>query len=224
MRSMMARMGGLVERQTSQAIAAIADRDENAAGIAADLDPQVDALERDVEAMVIRILALRSPVAGDLREVVSALKITGDMERIGDCAASIARRSLRAELLEVLLEFEQGTGGDPEVLEALLRAAAADSGSRPEPRTRALVHRTGMLLVRTTEGAARFDRALVELARDEPHFAGLVLAWLADAPQEWAAVVGPGARRTVEALGGSRPAMTVPMQAAGREHGSLRPA
>lgn len=99
LRSMMARMGGLVERQTSQAVAAIADRDENAAGIASDLDPQVDTLERDVEAMVIRILALRSPVAGDLREVVSALKITGDMERIGDCAASIARRSLRAELL-----------------------------------------------------------------------------------------------------------------------------
>ncbi|MCE2565159.1 phosphate signaling complex protein PhoU [Komagataeibacter sp. FNDCF1] len=99
LRSMMARMGGLVERQTSQAVAAIADMDENAAGIASDLDPQVDTLERDVEAMVIRILALRSPVAEDLREVVSALKITGDMERIGDCAASIARRSLRVELV-----------------------------------------------------------------------------------------------------------------------------
>ncbi|NEB56231.1 serine protease, partial [Streptomyces griseus] len=133
-------------------------------------------------------------------------------------------RPLRAELLEVLLEFEQVTGRDPDVLEALLRAAAEGSERRPEIRTRALVHRTGMLLVRTPEGAARFDRGLVELARDVPGFAALVTRWLADAPQEWAAVVGPSARRTVEALETSRPSMPMPMQAAGREHGSLRPA
>ncbi|MCD9901743.1 hypothetical protein LUR56_21205 [Streptomyces sp. MT29] len=81
-----------------------------------------------------------------------------------------------------------------------------------------------MLLVRTPEGAARFDRRLVELARDVPGFAALVIRWLADAPQEWAAVVGPSARRTVEALETSRRAMPMPMQAAAREHGSLRPA
>ncbi|MFJ8747766.1 trypsin-like peptidase domain-containing protein [Streptomyces sp. NPDC102441] len=137
---------------------------------------------------------------------------------------SAASRPLRAELLEVLLDFEQETGKDPEVLDALLRAAAAGSGRRPEARTRALVHRTGMLLVRTPEGAARFDRGLVELARDVPGFAALVTRWLADAPQEWAAVVGPGARRTMETLDGSRPGIPMPMQAAGREHGSLRPA
>lgn len=128
------------------------------------------------------------------------------------------------ELLEVLLEFEQETGRDPEVLEALLRAAATDSGRRPEARTRALVHRTGTLLARTPEGAARFDRGLAELARDVPGFAALVSRWLADAPQEWAAVVGPGARRTMEEPDGSRPAIPMPMQAAGRGHGSLRPA
>ncbi|MGW0791026.1 trypsin-like peptidase domain-containing protein [Streptomyces sp. NPDC002911] len=137
---------------------------------------------------------------------------------------STASRPLRAELLDVLLEFEQDTGRDPEVLDALLRAAAAGSGRRPEARTRALVHRTGMLLVRTPEGAARFDRGLVELARGVPGFAALVARWLADAPQEWAAVVGPSALRTVEALGGSRSGIPMPMQAAGREHGSLRPA
>ncbi|WP_250289029.1 serine protease [Streptomyces atroolivaceus] len=137
---------------------------------------------------------------------------------------SAASRPLRAELLEVLLEFEQDTGGDPEVLDALLRAAAAGSGSRPEARTRALVHRTGTLLVRTPEGAARFDRGLAELARDAPGFAALVTRWLADGPQEWAAVVGPGARRTLEALHGARSGFPMPMQAVGREHGSLRPA
>ncbi|MFG2562535.1 hypothetical protein [Streptomyces sp. NPDC048496] len=78
-----------------------------------------------------------------------------------------------------------------------------------------------MLLVRTPEGAACFDRRLVELARDVSGFAELVTGWLADAPQEWAAVIGPGARRTVEAVS---TAMPMPMRAAGRGHGSLRPA
>ncbi|MEU6018443.1 serine protease [Streptomyces sp. NPDC047515] len=134
---------------------------------------------------------------------------------------SPASAQLRGELLEVLLDFEQEAHRDPAVLDALLRAAATGSGARTPARTRALVHRTGMLLVRTPEGAVRFDGRLVELARDVPGFAALVTGWLADAPQEWAALVGPSARRTVEALASPK---TMPMRAAGREHGSLRPA
>ncbi|MFD3973025.1 serine protease [Streptomyces cyaneofuscatus] len=163
-------------------------------------------------------------VTGLLRDRPAPPPVRAALARVLAGAGSTASRPLRAELLEVLLEFEQTTGRDPDVLDALLQAAAAGAGGRPEIRTRALVHRTGMLLVRTPEGAARFDRRLVELARDVPGFAALVIRWLADAPQEWAAVVGPSARRTVEALETSRRAMPMPMQAAGREHGSLRPA
>ncbi|MFJ3433193.1 serine protease [Streptomyces cyaneofuscatus] len=163
-------------------------------------------------------------VTGLLRDRPAPPPVRAALARVLAGAGSTASRPLRAELLEVLLEFEQTTGRDPDVLDALLQAAAAGAGARPEIRTRALVHRTGMLLVRTPEGAARFDRRLVELARDVPGFAALVIRWLADAPQEWAAVVGPSARRTVEALETSRRAMPMPMQAAGREHGSLRPA
>lgn len=163
-------------------------------------------------------------VTGLLRDRPAPPAVRAALARVLAGSGSTASRPLRAELLEVLLEFEQVTGRDPDVLEALLRAAADGSGHRPEVRTRALVHRTGMLLVRTPEGAARFDRGLVEAARDVPGFAALVTRWLADAPQEWAAVVGPSARRTVEALETSRPSMPMPMQAAGREHGSLRPA
>ncbi|MEU5660607.1 trypsin-like peptidase domain-containing protein [Streptomyces sp. NPDC047737] len=163
-------------------------------------------------------------VTGLLRDRPAPPPVRAALARVLAAQGSPASRPLRAELLEVLLEFEQDTGKDPEVLEALLRAAAAGSARRPEARTRALVHRTGMLLVRTPEGAGRFDRALVELARDVPGFAALVTGWLADAPQEWAAVVGAAARRTMEAMEGARPGMQVPMQAAGREHGSLRPA
>ncbi|WP_342628639.1 phosphate signaling complex protein PhoU [Nguyenibacter vanlangensis] len=97
LRGMTSAMGRLVERQSALAIAAIVDRDEQASREAQALDPQVDALERDVEALAIRLLALRAPMAGDLREIVSVLKITGDLERIGDCAASVAKRARKVE-------------------------------------------------------------------------------------------------------------------------------
>ncbi|MFF4247909.1 trypsin-like peptidase domain-containing protein [Streptomyces sp. NPDC001822] len=163
-------------------------------------------------------------VTGLLRDRPAPPSVRAALARVLAAPGSAASRPLRAELLEVLLEFEQNTGRDPEVLEALLRAAAAGSGRRPEARTRALVHRTGLLLVRTPEGAARFDRGIVELAREVPGFAALVSGWLADAPQEWAPVVGPSARRTTQAPDAPRPGITMPMQAAGCEHGSLRPA
>ncbi|BFO15795.1 hypothetical protein SHKM778_21830 [Streptomyces sp. KM77-8] len=101
-----------------------------------------------------------------------------------------ASRPLRRELLDVLLARES----DPAVLEAVLRAAARTTG--PEPRV--LVHRTGLLLVRTTEGAARFDRCLADLAAHVPGFATAVAGWLADAPREWAALIGPATRDVVE--------------------------
>ncbi|MFG3142599.1 trypsin-like peptidase domain-containing protein [Streptomyces sp. NPDC048211] len=161
-------------------------------------------------------------LTGLLRDRPAPAPVRGALAGVLASPGSPASQQLRDTLLEVLLDFEQGGAHrDPVVLEALLRAAATGCGGRSQARTRALVHRTGMLLVRTPEGAALFDRLLVALARDVPGFGALVTGWLADAPQEWAAVVGPGARRTAEALGAP---MTMPMQAAGREHGSLRPA
>lgn len=165
-------------------------------------------------------------LTGLLRDRPAPPPVRGALAGVLASPGSPASQPLRDTLLEVLLDFEQGGGHrDPIVLEALLRAAATGCAGRPPVRTRALVHRTGMLLLRTPEGAGLFDRLLVALARDVPGFGALVVAWLADAPQEWAAVIGPSARRTVEGLGGvPGTPMTMPMQAAGREHGSLRPA
>lgn len=161
-------------------------------------------------------------LTGLLRDRPAAAPVRGSLAAVLASPGSPASQPTRDELLEVLLDAEQRGGTpDPVVLEALLRAAAAGCAGRSPVRTRALVHRTGMLLVRTPEGAALFDRRLVALVRDVPGFGALVAGWLAEAPQEWAAVVGPSARRTVEAL---RAPMPMPMQAAGREHGSLRPA
>jgi phosphate transport system protein len=94
LRALITDMGGMVESQVAQACRAVIDKDAAAASRAVEADPKVDALEREVDQFVIRLLALRQPVAQDLRLVVASLKITGDLERIGDYAANVAKRSL----------------------------------------------------------------------------------------------------------------------------------
>ena len=94
LRARTAEMGGLVEQQLVNACEAVVNRNAEAATAAVSADPAVDQLERDMEQFVIRLLALRQPMAGDLRRIVSALKMTGDLERIGDYAANVAKRSV----------------------------------------------------------------------------------------------------------------------------------
>ncbi|GHF55222.1 serine protease [Streptomyces morookaense] len=105
-------------------------------------------------------------------------------------------RPLRQELLEVLLEREEfgPYERDVTVLDALLRAIAQGAPERLEHRTRDLVHRTGLLMSRTPEGAACFDRRITQLAREVPVFGSQVRGWLKEAPALWAVVVGPSAR------------------------------
>ena len=94
LRGLITQMGGIVETQVALAADAIMHRDAAAATRAVEEDPKVDALEHEVEGFVIRLLALRQPVAGDLRQIVAALKITVDLERIGDYASNVAKRSI----------------------------------------------------------------------------------------------------------------------------------
>ncbi|MCX4236816.1 trypsin-like peptidase domain-containing protein [Streptomyces ortus] len=109
-------------------------------------------------------------------------------------------RPLRRAFLDLLLTRED----DPVVLDALVRAAAQGAVHGDEEHTRALVHTVGTLLVRTPDGATRFDRALVDLSRGTPGFAVFVTRWLAAAPEEWSTVVGPSTGRTIEHLAGVR--------------------
>lgn len=103
-------------------------------------------------------------------------------------------RPLRQELLDDLLDHER----DPGVLDTLLQAAADGCARRPAPMTRDLVHRIGLLLGRTAEGAASFDLRLVQLASGTPGFARQVRGWLAAPGGGWDAVIGPSARRMFE--------------------------
>jgi phosphate transport system protein len=86
------RMGGLAESQLATAIDAMTRRDSELAGEVVRGDAAIDALEEELNEDAVRMLALRQPMAGDLREVISALKISSDLERIGDYAANVAKR------------------------------------------------------------------------------------------------------------------------------------
>jgi phosphate transport system protein len=85
-------MGGLAEAAIREAMQALVRRDAAAAAAVVDRDTRIDALEADIERQAVRIIALRAPMADDLREVIAALKIAGVVERIGDYAKNIAKR------------------------------------------------------------------------------------------------------------------------------------
>ncbi len=89
-----AQMGGLVEAQVAEAVDAIAKRDTALADQVIASDPTVDRLQQDIENQVLKLLALRQPMAVDLRETLAAIKIASELERIGDLAKNIAKRAL----------------------------------------------------------------------------------------------------------------------------------
>ena len=94
LRAQITEMGGLVESEVALACQAVLDRDDTIAASVVELDPKVDALEQQIQQFVIRLLALRQPMAQDLRLIVACLRMIGDLERIGDYAANVAKRSL----------------------------------------------------------------------------------------------------------------------------------
>jgi phosphate transport system protein len=94
LRDMVARMGGLAERQVHDSTIALVRRDVALAAEVVARDAALDALEREVEAFCIRILATRQPMASDLRFIVAAMKVSHNLERIGDYARNGAKRSI----------------------------------------------------------------------------------------------------------------------------------
>ena len=87
-----AEMGGLVERQIADAAQALAERDAERAEQVIATDPAVDAMQHEIEEKAILTIARRQPMAVDLREIVGAMRICNDLERIGDHAKHIGKR------------------------------------------------------------------------------------------------------------------------------------
>jgi phosphate transport system protein len=92
LRGLIAEMGGLAEVAIAQSVEALVRRDNDLAAQVVASDARLDALEVEVDRLAVRIIALRAPMADDLRDVISALKISGIIERIGDYAKNIAKR------------------------------------------------------------------------------------------------------------------------------------
>ena len=89
-----ARMGGLAEAQVADAVDSVARRDVALARAVVDRDARLDAMHRDIERKAIRLIALRQPVASDLRRTLASMKLAVDLERTGDLAKNIAKRGL----------------------------------------------------------------------------------------------------------------------------------
>jgi len=114
---MVAEMGGLAEKEIADSIMALARRDLDLAQRVIALDPSVDALQRAIEEKAILTIARRQPMAVDLREIVGSLRVSNDLERIGDHAKNIAKRVLA---LDADITFSQVIRGVEEMTKLVL--------------------------------------------------------------------------------------------------------
>ncbi|MFF3018489.1 hypothetical protein [Streptomyces sp. NPDC057939] len=130
--------------------------------------------------------------------------VRAELARVLGAPGAAPPYGLRGELADALLREE----GDPAVLGVFLDALAAGTRARPEERTRELLRRAGRQLLRIPGGPTEFEHRTVELVRTDPAFGALVARWLAQAGAEAAALLGPGARRTVETLSRTVPDIT----------------
>ena len=90
----LAQMGGLVEQQLGNAFASLERRDPRTASEVIASDQAIDDFQKEIEEQAISMIARRQPMAQDLRLIVSTIKVTGDLERIGDLAKNVAKRAL----------------------------------------------------------------------------------------------------------------------------------
>lgn len=96
-RGLIAEMGGIAERGVRNAVDALVRNDEDLATAVIEGDRRIDELEMEVDQLAVQIIALRAPMADDLRDVIAALKISTVIERIGDYAKNIAKQSRKME-------------------------------------------------------------------------------------------------------------------------------
>jgi len=114
---MIAEMGGLAERQIGDALDALSRRDASLARSVIAADVRIDSLQHEIEEKAILTIARRQPMAVDLRDVVSALRVSNDLERIGDLAKNIAKR---VEVLDSELNLQKVMRGVEHMTELVL--------------------------------------------------------------------------------------------------------
>jgi phosphate transport system protein len=90
-----AEMGGIAEKMVVDAMDALSSVNSELAQQVIATDPRLDALQREIEEQAILTIARRQPMAVDLREIIGAIRVAGDLERVGDLAKNIAKRSVK---------------------------------------------------------------------------------------------------------------------------------
>jgi len=105
LRTRLLKMGGMVERQIGDAVDSLVSRSSDEAREVIARDAEVNRMDIDIDAMCIRLLALRQPAAGDLRFITTGLKINYDLERIGDLAVNICERALELNEEPILKRY-----------------------------------------------------------------------------------------------------------------------
>ncbi len=94
LRAQVRAMGALAVRQFADAIVSVQDRDSDLAGEVIANDLRVDEIEREVDDLAVKVLALRQPMASDLRAILSAIRIASDLERVADYAVNVSKRAM----------------------------------------------------------------------------------------------------------------------------------
>jgi len=129
---LIAEMGGIAEKMVIEAMDALANADTVLAHQVVATDPRLDALQREIEDMAVMTIARRQPVAVDLRELIGAIRIAGDLERVGDLAKSIAKIGAEARVPRAIVGLKHMNEVATELLKDVLDAYA----QRDEERAR----------------------------------------------------------------------------------------
>jgi phosphate transport system protein len=106
--SLISEMGGLAEAAVADSTRALLKLDHALARETIDHDKQIDVMHRQIDDMAVSMIARRQPMAVDLRAIITAIHVAGDLERVGDMAKTVARRTLQIEGLSLTPKFYNG--------------------------------------------------------------------------------------------------------------------
>jgi phosphate transport system protein len=119
---LVAEMGGLAERQIGESVDALVRRDAALGARVAAADVEIDKLQRDLEAHAVLTIARRQPMAVDLRQIVGAMRVATDLERIGDLSKNNAKRVMQLDSDFNPLKLIRGLGHMSDLVQAQLKA------------------------------------------------------------------------------------------------------
>jgi phosphate transport system protein len=128
--ALIAEMGGLAEAAVADATRALLKLDHALAKDTIANDRQIDQIHRQIDDMAVSMIARRQPMAIDLRAIITAIHVAGDLERVGDMAKTIARRTLQIEGLSLTPKFYNGVKHMADLILRQLKAALDAYASR----------------------------------------------------------------------------------------------